>query len=77
MRYWLARLSFSCFIVGAAMLWDVYEASKTGLRSYWSARSTLELVGVVLLLGLGMAGTRFRHAEVYRDREEGEENGER
>jgi hypothetical protein len=57
MRRWLARLSFSFFLIACVLLWEAHKASAASDRT----RSTLYTVGAVVALGLGAAGVRERH----------------
>jgi hypothetical protein len=57
MRRWLARLSFSFFILAAVLAWEAYKANGAGA----GARRTLYAVGAVVCLGLGLVGVRERH----------------
>jgi hypothetical protein len=57
MRQWLARLSFSFFIVAAVLAWEAYKASGGGS----AARASLCTLGAVVAVGLGLLGIRERH----------------
>ncbi len=56
MRRWLARLSFSFFILAAVLAWEAYRARD---GSTW--RPLLFLVAAMLCVLLGLAGVRERH----------------
>ena len=57
MRQWLARLSFSCFILASVLAWEAYKASGAGL----TARASACTVGAVVAVGVGLLGVRERH----------------
>jgi len=60
MRRWLARLSFSLFVIALVLAWEAYKASHRvdeGARS----RATLYAVGAAAAFALGLAGVRERH----------------
>jgi hypothetical protein len=59
MHKWLARLSYSFFIVAAVLLW---EASKLGPGERW--RLTVYVLGAVVCIALCAAGIRARHRDV-------------
>lgn len=56
MRRWLARLSFSFFIIAAVLAWEAY---RTRGGAEW--RPILYLVAGLLSVLLGLAGVRERH----------------
>ena len=56
LRRWLARLSFSFFIIAFVL---AYEAHKAGNSSRGAALG----VATALALGLGLAGVRERHRQ--------------
>lgn len=58
---WLARLSFSFFIIAAVLLWEMHKISlgQRGTVPGW--RIGMYLVGVVLAISLGILGVRARH----------------
>jgi hypothetical protein len=57
MRQWLARLSFSFFIIAAVLAWEAYKATAVGANG----RASLCTVGAVVAVGLGLLGVRERH----------------
>ena len=59
MHKWLARLSFSFFIVAAVLLW---EATKLGGGERW--RLTGYVLGAVVSIAFGFAGVRARHRDL-------------
>ena len=59
MHKWLARLSFSFFIVAAVLLW---EASKLGSAERW--RLTGYVLGAVVCVAFGAVGVRARHRDM-------------
>ena len=67
MRKWLARLSFSFFIFAGVLFWDTWRSSRGTGPALSRTQITLRYAGVVVLLALGMTGTRERHRAVYRD----------
>jgi hypothetical protein len=63
MQRWLARLSFSFFIVAAVLLWEAWQCA-TGRRPgtpQW--RMTLYLIAAMLAMALGAMGIRARHRD--------------
>ena len=75
MRKWLARLSFSFFILAGVLFWDAYRATRGTGRPLSRTQINARFVGVVVFLALGMTGTRERHKAVYRKDRERRENG--
>ena len=61
MRPWLARLSFSFFIVAAFLAWHVYRVVHGQAPPQPHAIVFLELVAAVLAVVLGIIGVRERH----------------
>ena len=59
MRRWLARLSFSFFVIAAVLAWEAYKAAGAGAGA--GPRATLCTVGAVVAVGLGLLGVRERH----------------
>jgi len=59
MKYWLARLSFSFFIIAAVLAWDTYRAVSRGTMT--PTRAILPVIAIVLAISLGIAGIRERH----------------
>ena len=66
MRCWLARLSFSFFIIAFVLGWQAYNATHStaindtgppGTRT----RVALYVIGAVAAFALGLAGVRERH----------------
>jgi len=61
MNRWLARLSFSFFIIAAVLTWEIYSAL-TGRRGQVSEiRVALYMVATVLAIVMGAMGIRARH----------------
>jgi hypothetical protein len=60
MRRWLARLSFSFFLIAFVLAWQAYKATGRGAEPA-GPRATLCSVGAVFAFGLGLAGVRERH----------------
>jgi hypothetical protein len=58
MQKWLARLSFSCFIIAAVLAWEGYKLLQNQSRG-----SLLYFVGAGALGALGAAGVRARHQD--------------
>lgn len=56
MRRWLARLTFSFFILAAVFAWEAYRA-----RDGHEWRPILYLLAAMLCVLLGLAGVRERH----------------
>lgn len=61
MRPWLARLSFSFFIIAAFLAWHVYQVVHGHAPPQSHAIIFLELVAAVLAFVLGILGIRERH----------------
>jgi hypothetical protein len=61
MRRWLARLSFSFFVIAAVLAWEGYKAGEAGAGPGAGPRATLCTVGAVVAVGLGLLGVRERH----------------
>jgi hypothetical protein len=57
MRQWLARLSFSLFIIAGVLAWEAYKATDRAQR----ARASMCTVGAVVAFGVGILGVRERH----------------
>ena len=63
MNRWLARLSFSFFIVAFVLIWEIYN-SMTGKRGPVSqGRVALYMIACVFAIVLGVMGIRARHRE--------------
>ncbi len=61
-KRWLARLSFSFFIIALVLSWQAYKVSSVpGAEKSW--RAGLLLAGAVLAGILGAAGIRARHRD--------------
>ena len=58
---WLARLSFSFFIIAALLFWEVYQISQGSRGSVPAWRISLYLLGIVLSVTLGALGIRAKH----------------
>jgi RsiW-degrading membrane proteinase PrsW (M82 family) len=63
MQRWLARLSFSFFIIAAVLLWEAWNcaAGRRPGTSQW--RITLYLVAAMMAMALGALGIRARHRD--------------
>jgi len=68
MRKWLARLSFSLFILAAVFAWEGYRTQRgdRGPGRQWAVYSFY--VGAALCFGLGLRGVRERHRILGQDR---------
>jgi hypothetical protein len=61
MNRWLARLSFSFFVIAAILLWEIYRII-TGRRGEVSeARIALYVIACALAVAMGAVGVRARH----------------
>ena len=60
-RDWLARLSFSFFILGAVLAWTGYKAMTDPALNPTTAQLTFNWIGAVLCFILGAIGVRERH----------------
>jgi type VI protein secretion system component VasK len=60
-RRWLARLSFSFFIIALWLLWHGYQGARQHTIS--SGRATLCYVAAFMALSLFLMGVRERHRE--------------
>lgn len=58
---WLARFSFSFFILGGWLLWQSYKAVQGQLGHVSSGQIILFLVGAMVSFVLGVVGVRERH----------------
>ena len=67
MRKWLARLSFSFFILAAVLFWETWRSARGTGRPISRTQVNVQFAGVVVLIALGMTGARERHRAVYRD----------
>ena len=77
MRRWLARLSFSFFVLAAVLVYDGYRGARgQGGRALTERQVQLRYAGAVVCIGLGIAGTRARHAEVYGEARDDRRDGE-
>lgn len=61
MRRWLARLSFSFFVIAFVLAWEAYKAVGRDGAQGAGARATLCVIGAALTFSLGLAGVRERH----------------
>ncbi len=62
MQNWLARFSFSFFIIAAVLLWQGYKLSQTAQTGdHW--RLTLYFLGAGACAALGVAGVKARHRD--------------
>ena len=60
---WLARFSFSLFIVCGLLLWQCYKAVHGQLGRVSGARITLWLAGALVSFVLAVVGVRERHRQ--------------
>ena len=60
-KRWLARLSFSFFILSGFLLWEVHQARQGLLGRISSGRIVLFMVGALVSFVLGVMGVRERH----------------
>ena len=58
---WLARFSFSLFILGGWLLWESTKAVEGKLGRVSSGQIVLFLVGALVSIMLGVVGVRERH----------------
>jgi len=58
---WLARLSFSFFIIAAVIFWEIYKISQGARGDIPAWRVGLYLIGLLLAVSLGSLGIRARH----------------
>ena len=67
MQRWLARFSFSFFILAAVLLWEAYAAmqGRRGFVPQW--KIALYFVGAVLAVAIGAMGVRARHRQIMED----------
>ncbi|MGH7213665.1 MAG: hypothetical protein ACREIT_02725 [Tepidisphaeraceae bacterium] len=61
MRRWLARLSFSFFIVAAWLAWEGYRSLSRQAAGRGQLFGVLCLVGALAFVALAVAGVRERH----------------
>ena len=61
MRSWIARLSFSFFIIGIVLVWEAYRAVQGQLGPVASWQVTLFLVAAAASFAMGFLGVRERH----------------
>jgi hypothetical protein len=61
MRRWLARLSFSFFVIAAVLAWEAYKAAQGAVQGGPGIRGALYALGAAASFGLGLAGVRERH----------------
>ena len=57
MRQWLARLSFSFFVIAAVLAWEGYKATDRAEK----VRASMCTAGTIVAVGLGIMGVRERH----------------
>ena len=67
MRPWLARLSFSFFIVAAWLAWECYKGATGQLGNVSQGRLILFMVAAVLSFVMGVVGVRERHRPMDDD----------
>jgi hypothetical protein len=61
LRAWLARLSFTLFILCGILLWESYRAAHGQLGQVSAGRITLWMIGALLSFVLACVGVRERH----------------
>lgn len=61
MRPWLARLSFSFFVVGMVLGWEAYRAIQGQLGPLPAWRIALFMIGGAASFAMGFLGVRERH----------------
>jgi Na+/melibiose symporter-like transporter len=61
MNRWLARLSFSFFIVGIVLAWQGYQATIGNLPHVPGWKIAVEFLAAIILFVLGAIGIRERH----------------
>jgi hypothetical protein len=62
MRYWLARFSFSFFIIATVLIWETYKIISTAAPGQtWRIVLYAILAGVCI--AMGAAGVRLRHRD--------------
>ena len=61
MRPWLARFSFSFFIVAAVLAWESYKGMRGDLGPISQWRIVLFMIAAVLSFVMGVSGVRERH----------------
>lgn len=59
MRNWLIRLSYSFFIVGFVLIYQMTRLQREGGAAAWKV--TVYLVAAIVCIGLGFVGVRERH----------------
>jgi hypothetical protein len=61
MDRWLARFSFSFFILAMVLAWEIYQCldGRRGVVAPW--RIALYCVGSAIFIALGALGVRARH----------------
>ena len=58
---WLARLSFSFFIIAAILFWEIYKTLDGRQREVSEWRIALYMIACVFAIVLGALGVRARH----------------
>ena len=58
---WLARFSFSFFIVGGWLFWQCYKAVQGQLGPISNGQLILFLIGGLVSIVMGIVGIRERH----------------
>jgi hypothetical protein len=64
MGRWLARFSFSFFIVAMILLWQIYRSQKGEAPPLPVWRQALYLAGAFVGVSLGFMGLRQRHRDL-------------
>ena len=66
MDRWLARFSFSFFILAFVLIWEIYKGLEGQLGYIPPWRYALYSVGTAILIVLGALGVRARHRMIDR-----------
>jgi len=61
---WLARLSFSFFIIAAVLFWEIYKILQGSRGEVPEWRLAVYFAGCLLAIVLGVIGVRARHREL-------------
>ena len=61
MDRWLARFSFSFFIIAALLVWEIYMAMTGRREDLQQWRIALYMLASVISITLGAMGVRARH----------------
>jgi hypothetical protein len=61
MSRWLARLSFTFFVIAVLLFWQIYKALSDGSTTVTQGRLSLYILGCACAITLGAIGVRARH----------------